>query len=509
MRCCVGKAFVVGLLGLLSVASVARAEFSFRGLGDLGGSVVEISGDGQTVVGTSQGRPAKWTASAGVVVLADQPGAAFGVSFDGAVVVGGRGTGGREAFRWTAADGVIGLGDLPGDGPFASNALGVSADGSVIVGHSSRTWPLVRAFRWTAATGMVDLGSLPGGDGSGTASAVTPDGRVVVGGSGSFAGEQAFRWTSTTGMVGLDAPGSGRTTRASGVSANGEVVVGISASPSRFEAFRWTAAGGIVGLGSLDPADFASTANAVSADGNVVVGIGSGAADFNGEAFVWFPGSGMLNLRQYLLANGVGAVQGWRLVDASSISADGRTICGTGVNPQGEGEAWLVRIEIYDTPAPTPTATPALPTGSIAPTDASIVSGTLVSGGVAQLRTSDDLHLIVQTTASRKVQVIIGGRVPRPDASELRFVVETAAVGSRTRQQIALFDFVGRRWVTLDRRTASATDSAAEVRIASRAARFIEAGTQRAQARLTFMPSGRRAAVTRVQIDRALWTQLP
>jgi probable HAF family extracellular repeat protein len=507
MRCCGRTAFVV--IGLLLLAAPARAEFAFRGLGDFGGSVVEISGDGRTVVGTSQGRPARWTSSDGVVPLADVPGGAFGVSFDGSVIVGGRGAELREAFRWTADEGIVGLGDLPGDGPPASDALGVSADGTVIAGQSSRRWPIVRAFRWTAATGLVDLGNLPGGDGFSAATAVSADGRVVVGGSRSATGEQAFRWTAGAGLVGLGASGSVRTTRAHAVSADGDVVVGIGTSAKGFEAFRWTAAGGVVGLGSLDPADFASMANGVSADGNVVVGVGSGAADFNGEAFVWFPGAGMLNLREYLLANGAGAVQGWRLVDAGSISADGRTICGTGVNPQGRAEGWLARIEIDDSPAPAPTATPAPPDGSIAPSSVSVVAGTLVSGGVAEIQASDDAYLTLQTTAARKVQVAITGRATRPDAAELRFAVESAAIGSRTRQEIALFDFVARRWVTLDRRTATATDGAAEVRLTTRAARFLEPGTLRVQARLTFVPSARRGVVTRVHIDRVRWIALP
>ncbi len=42
---------------------------------------------------------------------------------------------GREAFRWTSGGGMVGLGDLPG-GESDSEANGVSADGSVVVGYS-------------------------------------------------------------------------------------------------------------------------------------------------------------------------------------------------------------------------------------------------------------------------------------------------------------------------------------------------------------------------------------
>ena len=54
-----------------------------------------------------------------------------------------------------------GLGDLPG-GSFSSQASGLSADGSVVVG-SGVSAKSQEAFRWTQQTGMVGLGVLSGG----------------------------------------------------------------------------------------------------------------------------------------------------------------------------------------------------------------------------------------------------------------------------------------------------------------------------------------------------------
>jgi len=55
----------------------------------------------------------------------------------------------------------VGLGDLAG-GIFASSALGVSANGLVVVGESESTSG-TQAFRWTSGGGIVGLGDLPGG----------------------------------------------------------------------------------------------------------------------------------------------------------------------------------------------------------------------------------------------------------------------------------------------------------------------------------------------------------
>ena len=77
----------------------------------------------------------RWDATNGMVPLSDPPVFSKGqaVSANGEVVVGDLRLG-TEAYRWDAANGMIGLGFLPGHS--RSTALGVSADGSVVVGFS-------------------------------------------------------------------------------------------------------------------------------------------------------------------------------------------------------------------------------------------------------------------------------------------------------------------------------------------------------------------------------------
>ena len=161
---------------------------------------------------------------------------AWDVSADGSVVVGtssrwnsNTDSSEREACRWTAGGGILGLGFLPGHQ--SSNATAVSADGSVVVGTSEDTLDgQTQAFRWTQAEGMEGLGFLPGADSS-TATGASDDGSVVVG----YSGNEAFRWTAGEGMVGLGSlPPVPNWSPAADVSADGSVVVGTSS----FEAFR-------------------------------------------------------------------------------------------------------------------------------------------------------------------------------------------------------------------------------------------------------------------------------
>jgi probable HAF family extracellular repeat protein len=231
------------------------AAGGMQDLGTLGGGESEASGvsaDGSVVVGwadnaAGQWRAFRWTAAGGMQDLGTLGGdgsKAYGVSADGSVVVGWawNAAGQRRAFRWTASGGMQDLGTLPGGN--WSGAFGVSASGSVVVGSAQNAARLSRAFRWTAAGGMQDLGTL-GGDGS-AAYGVSAGGSVVVGRASNAAGqERAFRWTAAGGMQDLNTTYASLLTDgsvlevASAVSPDGRYIVGqgYNAATGREEAF--------------------------------------------------------------------------------------------------------------------------------------------------------------------------------------------------------------------------------------------------------------------------------
>jgi probable HAF family extracellular repeat protein len=169
---------------------------------------------------------------------------AYGVSADGAVVVGwaDNAAGQDRAFRWTASGGMQDLGTLGGR---ESWAYGVSADGAVVVGRVFNAAGQWRAFRWTASGGMQDLGTLSGYDRS-YASGVSADGAVVVGWARDAAGEyRAFRWTASRGMEDLNTTYASLLTNgsvlevATAISPDGRYIVGwgYNAAKGRIEAF--------------------------------------------------------------------------------------------------------------------------------------------------------------------------------------------------------------------------------------------------------------------------------
>lgn len=289
------------------------------------------------------------------------------ISADGSVVVGvaNDASGANHAFRWTRSGGAGTFSGLGGDTSVRSAAMGVSADGAVVVGHLQDLSDLFDgrgnvAFRWTESGGMVRLGTLSGGSYS-MASAVSANGAVVVGvsnqlfavssGSGNIfisggtgnsdlllgddlgddlgdlptfhLQDRAFRWTESGGMRSLGVLNGGTSSYAHGVSADGSVVVGKAAdgaAGNAYRAFRWTeASDNMVSLGTLNGGNY-SAATGVSADGEVVVGVATdGHAGNADRAFRWTAATQMLSLGT--LNGGTGSV-------ASGISADGRVVVG-------------------------------------------------------------------------------------------------------------------------------------------------------------------------------------
>ncbi len=105
------------------------------------------------------------------------------------------------------------------------------------------------------AVTFLPLGGLMANDIDSFALGVSNDGSTVVGESQSSFGPEAFRWTSATGMLGLGILPGGTLSRAKAVSSNGSIVVGESASASTHfgEAFRWSDMDGMLALGDGRP----------------------------------------------------------------------------------------------------------------------------------------------------------------------------------------------------------------------------------------------------------------
>ena len=282
-------AFLPVVIALLLASSVhAQSCSEYQAIPSLGGeiNVVDVSDDGQVVVGTAfppSGTPPgtsieafRWTATTGVQLLGTLPGEpislATAVSADGSTIVGYSGPGGgifgNRAFRWTSTGGMQDLGTLSTFAP-ETRATAVSGDGSVIVGMSFDGQSFA-ALHWTAATGMRQLASFP--NGSSIATAVSADGATVLLNSGSNGGpgvpvaSPGWRWTAATGLVPLGLYDL------VGLSSGGDVIIGTRGSGGNGrDSYRWTNATGWVLL-PRPPTSDGTFPKDISQDGRVVVG---------------------------------------------------------------------------------------------------------------------------------------------------------------------------------------------------------------------------------------------
>jgi uncharacterized membrane protein len=341
------KFFATLTLTTLLLPANLCGQISFTGLGANTNYATAVSSDGSVVVGVGY-RPAafyteafRWTHATGSAGLINPPGAfdsrAMGMSANGSVVVGevnvSPGPGHpppqpSEAFRWTGSTGLQRLGFQPG-GTY-SVASDVSGDGSVVVGYGDSSMGAT-AFRWTASEGFQQIAR-------GWAVAASFDGSIVAGTTIDDSGNRAaYRWSEENGVQLLGSLEAGLGSSATGVSTDGSLVVGASETPDGFEATLWSDATGPVGLGFVGSSTI-SGARAVSDDGSIVIGI----ADVV-TPFIWTPSSGMRSLSdvlrdEYGLAD---QLTDWQVFDALGMSPDGRYIVGMGRHGD-DLEAWLL-----------------------------------------------------------------------------------------------------------------------------------------------------------------------
>ncbi|MGQ0552899.1 MAG: PEP-CTERM sorting domain-containing protein [Planctomycetota bacterium] len=431
----VSFAGLVGALWLCAASAVGQATLTSIGLAPNGGGTTAegVNGDG-SVVAVSGGSLLRWTPTGGLEDLGTMPGGTFangrGVSFDGTAIVGwgdvavGPGLA-LHAFRWTAATGVVSLGS-PNLGP--SGAESVSGDGAIVVGGSGSPCPFPASqynngYSWTSGGGWQPLPLCSDDWNDTTALGVSADGTVVVG-SGGAPGSyfRAFRWTAAGGTqnLGTLATGPFAASAATAVSADGSTVVGVyweNAAGGYDRSFRWTAAGGMQDLGAL-PGGAESRAESVSGDGSVIVG--TAAMPSGPVAYVWTAATGMVDLNELLPALGVD-ISGWGLRYGIGVSADGSTIVGNGQAPAPGGGAWVARI------TGTSWASPWTNLGSdlagVAGPPSLVGTGTLVAASAGSLSLSaaapSALSLLVLSIASTPVPFKCGTLVPVPILTNL------------------------------------------------------------------------------------------
>lgn len=256
---------------------------------------------------------------------------------------------------WDEEFGTTYIGLLPGGVPEfeAAMALDVSADGTVVVGYSSVTDPDTgdegtHAFRWTRVDGIEDLG-LPANAQFSRAVGISDDGQTVLvdalllilDGEGQVLSTPnvALLWRQGEGYTTLPVPAGFDDMVPMAISGDGTTVVGIAATaigvtPARSEVFRWRAGTGTQVLGARpDLGRPNSVPWNVNGDGSVIIGDLSGAHPW--IPFLWTEADGFRPFTEVLTAGGADYT-GWEITAVHAVSADGRTLVGSGFREHPE-----------------------------------------------------------------------------------------------------------------------------------------------------------------------------
>ncbi len=238
-----------------------------------------VNADGSVIVGRSDSadgsRAFRWTEETGMVLLTDEAANnqsdARAVSADGTVVVGVIGgvlSGGQYAFLWTDNDGVIRVGTDD------SVAFGLSNDGATVVGRAEYS-----AFRWTEEDGMVLLEQEPDPFVS-MARDTSGNGTIVVGSSGSLnSTNKTTAWDGLSGEIELFVGSASTRSVVNDISPDGAIIVGGIGGLAQKMAFIEMITENLILLGGLRPKEgdnVSSDALGVSADGSVIAGSSDG-----------------------------------------------------------------------------------------------------------------------------------------------------------------------------------------------------------------------------------------
>lgn len=308
--------------------------------------VTRVSPNGAYAVGTSieDSSGYRWTASSGAEEVLTELGNALSINDAGVVAGavfenGGANKGGRDF----AAYGAPGTAPVLLSQPLMSNSAGydIAADGTVVgLAFDDGFFGNALAFVWNAAEGMTAL-PVPRPQNLSRANAISANGHVIAGWNDQDSGDRtAVIWLDRVPFDVLDAKGFA-VGEASAVSPDGRYVIGSEYIDAdwTFGAWRWSAEHGVEMIPGM------TYAFGVSADGKTVVGNTDFFDDPPRAPMIWREGIGTIPLADYLAEQGIEVPPEWDLSGGlGGLSADGRVLAGWAFGPLGL-QSYIVRID--------------------------------------------------------------------------------------------------------------------------------------------------------------------
>jgi hypothetical protein len=341
------------ILGLVAVAAMAPAlaRVDFKPIEGAGFAyVADMTSDGSKVLVYDFQTHYTYTAAEGLVAIggvncAGNP----AISSDGTVIVSSvyAEDGTCQAAKWLGGQDWLPMGSEPGAVPcgdslssaWATNnttAVGLFWRAQVCMAIGG-TWDLA-----TGTAGPVLESSVPNRPTRGNG--ITQDGTIVVGWQDAVNGQrEAVKWVNGVQEFIVDADGQ-RTGEADGVNSDGSVIWGGGyRNDGTGRGWLWRAGHGFMPMGQGGIGILVQTVPiAASEDGSVVIGLTRNFDAGVQYGWIWTAKKGWSPLNDYLKGQ---VAAGWDLNAPTAISADGRIIAGTGLNPSGRVQAYIIDLK--------------------------------------------------------------------------------------------------------------------------------------------------------------------
>lgn len=172
-------------------------------------------------------------------------------------------------------------------------------------------------------------------------------------------------------------------------------------------------------------------------------------------------------------------------------------------NSSTDGAILMANALIYTIGSPSST--------NIRPTSFTMIRGLVISGGLSEILSSDDMYLVVRpgivfSTSEAPVQIQVDALAPAGTASELKFKLEARANQGNLSQGMYMFNFMTGVYDVMDVRAATTTDSTVEVTVSMNASNYIGPNRE-LRSRLNYRATGPVFSYPwLISVDQVQWT---